>query len=121
MRSTGLSRAAPDLMDSQICREEEEHQGRSQGLLPPPSQEHPGAAGQRAFLPTGPAHSSRAPCRDTGKSKGILSLAGLSVKEETRPVRALVTAFHRYLLNVNYRTSTSGIQKKEAQSPPSRS
>lgn len=35
LRRTGLSRAAPDLMDSQICQKKEKHQSRCQGLLPP--------------------------------------------------------------------------------------
>lgn len=76
LRSTGLSRAAPDLMDSQICREEKQRQGRSRGSPPASLPGAHGAAGQCAFLPTGPAHSSWAPCRDRGKSRSILSLAG---------------------------------------------
>ena len=111
LRSTGLSRAAPDLMDSQICREEKQRQGRSRGLLPPPSQEHMELRGSAPSCPQA-QHTHPGPPAETEESPEASSLLlGLSIREETQPVHALVTAFHRCLLIVNYRASTSGLQK----------
>ena len=119
LRSTGLSRAAPDLMDSQICREEKQRQGRSRGLLPPPSQEHTELRGSAPSCPQA-QHTHPGPPAETEESpKASSLLLGLSIREETQPVHALVTAFHRCLLIVNYRASTSGLQnKRHSPRPP---
>lgn len=140
LRRTGLSRAAPDLMDSQICQKKEKHQGRCQGLLPPrhtwscpaaspscPQAQHHSSWAVTCVtthsapftLPLPQPHSLQR-LRKVREPRSLLSV-GLSIRGGNQPVYGFVTSSNKYLLILNYRASTSGLQKQETQSPPSRS